>query len=100
MWSTSFDKIDEILSRVNREQRVGLSLLNSDGAITLRRELDIRDASDDSVVKREIRAMKEKSWALWPTGRPKRGRRAFTSRKSERFRAYSHFRLKQLEGQC
>ena len=54
-----FDKIDEILSRVNREQRVGLSLLNSDGAITLRRELDIRDASDDSVVKREIRAMKE-----------------------------------------
>jgi hypothetical protein len=54
-----FDKIDEILSKVSKERGVHLSLLNSDGAITLSREIGIRDVGDDSAIKSEIRAMNE-----------------------------------------
>jgi hypothetical protein len=54
-----FDKIDEILSKVNLKQGVRLSLVNYNGTITLRREIDIPDAGDDSAIKSEIRALKE-----------------------------------------
>lgn len=55
-----FDKVDETLSKVNRDKGVRLLLVNYKGSVSLKHELDARNDSDiESRIENEISAMKE-----------------------------------------
>jgi hypothetical protein len=55
-----FDKVEEVISEVNRENATNLTVLNHGGTIRLRVEVKTPEAErDESIIKRSILAMKE-----------------------------------------
>ncbi len=63
-----FEKLEEVLSNVNQEDATNLTVLNHNGTIMLRVEVETREAErDESTVKRNILGMKKalRSIAQW-----------------------------------